>query len=63
MRCCHRKKGFKIEYRKDFTGKKRKKIKRVCLACGGEFETTFPNKLTCDEVCRKRKSRMSQNVT
>lgn len=35
----------------------RPKIERVCPGCGKGFVTTFPNKLTCSDACRKRVSR------
>jgi len=37
--------------------KHREKITKVCPGCGETFVTTFPNKVTCSDACRKRVSR------
>lgn len=38
-------------------GEGRQKIKKECVMCGREFVTTYPNKITCSDACRKAKSR------
>ena len=38
-------------------GEGRQKIKKECVQCGREFVTTYPNKITCSDACRKAKSR------
>ena len=44
-------------------GEKRTTIKKTCVQCGKDFVTTYPNKITCSDACRKAKSRnKSRNV-
>lgn len=44
-------------------GNGREKIEKICESCGKNFVTTFPNKRTCSDACRKRLSRSkSQSV-
>jgi hypothetical protein len=38
-------------------GEGREKLHKTCIVCGREFVTTYPNKVTCSDACRKRKSR------
>jgi hypothetical protein len=38
-------------------GEGREKLKKNCQSCGREFVTTYPNKKTCSDACRKRLSR------
>lgn len=45
-------------------GEARPTIKKVCVQCGRDFVTTYPNKVTCSDACRKAKSRAkSANVS
>lgn len=44
-------------------GEGREKLTKTCASCGREFVTTYPNKRTCSDACRKRLSRgKSANV-
>lgn len=38
-------------------GEGREKLHKNCVSCGREFVTTYPNKKTCSDACRKRLSR------
>jgi len=38
-------------------GDARERLHKTCIVCGNEFVTTYPNKVTCSDACRKRKSR------
>jgi hypothetical protein len=38
-------------------GEGREKLRKNCISCGREFVTTYPNKKTCSDACRKRLSR------
>jgi hypothetical protein len=38
-------------------GDARERIHKTCIVCGNDFVTTYPNKVTCSDACRKRKSR------
>lgn len=45
-------------------GDGRDKIKKSCVVCGNDFVTTYPNKVTCSDACRKAKSRgKTRNVS
>jgi hypothetical protein len=38
-------------------GEARERITKTCVSCGNDFVTTYPNKKTCSDACRKRLSR------